>query len=115
MTYKEICDIWPYGARILCKTAWQRFEVTKIALESGFEHCASGYSRDVLFGRADGIFMHPLHSKRADGASYINYNRGKESWRDDITYEEFISRVNSLDTEFECGDLESLLYGGGDE
>lgn len=109
MTYKEICDIWPYDTRVLCKTVEQRLEVTKIALDLGFEHGASGYSREVLSGIADSIFMHPLHSKRSDNVPYINYHRGAEPRNGDITYEEFMSRIGNINADFECGELESLL------
>lgn len=111
MNLEDLMGIWPHGVRIFCSSVEERKIVTEIALEAGADGCTSGYSNKVLAGNADSAYMHPKAVWRGSlYAPYITYHGSDRGFPDDISFDEFMSRVSGIRMEdLECGDLESLL------
>lgn len=111
MDLEDLMGIWPDGVLINCSSIEERKTVTEIALDAGAGGCTSGYSDKVLAGTADDEYLHPKAVWRGSAdAPYITYHMINGWGLPEMSFDEFMSRVNSVQTtELECGDLESLL------
>lgn len=114
MTYDELLEIFPPGARVICETVEQRRSVTEIALNAGIARASTDYADRVLDGTADRRYMHPYHRVVAAGSgrSFLTFNCADPYHMDhDISYEKFMEYVYAIEggENFECGEIESLL------